>query len=190
MCRENRNYPAAINNDTVFYYTVEPLRSVVSSIGDKDRLDRLNVVTIEYSPFLFGSLYSKTTAEEAGLIINSMALNIKNFNSDVADMIRKWDLCLYADMDFHSLSGGFKKFVFLAMQVEPRKSAENIIAINIQHQLDKERFSLIETGLSNNKVHSVLWVEDNPKLLLRKCSIEPRLITFVDWVSLLEADHD
>lgn len=144
------------------------------------------VVTIEYTPFIFGSLYSQTPREEFDLLYHALSFDQKATSHDsVGAMLTEWDLDSVADTNFRILSGGFRKLVFVATQVETLSRNENVLAINLQHQLDPGRFRIIEHRLQAKGVNSVLWVDDDPNQLLRKTTIEPSPITLQEWLEYI-----
>ena len=156
--------------------------SKISTIDNCHKNEKVAIV--EYSPFLLGSLLSKTPREEFDLLYDSLNLNDTCKKHEFTDdRLTRWNLNTVSDLEFNKLSGGYRKFVFIAIQIEARKSGENIIGINIQQQLDAKRFKIIETSLINKAVNSVLWVEDNVNLLLRKSDSFPKEIAFSEWLN-------
>lgn len=185
MGRKGDHLGVSCNNNNLFYYTLESYNNLVSRISIIDNCHKNEQVSIvEYSPFLFGSLLSKTPREEFELLYDSLSLNDTCEKHEFTDdKLKWWKLDSVSDLEFNKLSGGYRKFVFIATQIEARKSGENIIGINIQQQIDDKRFKIIEKSLINKEVNSVLWVEENVHLLLRKAGSMPSKITFSEWLT-------
>lgn len=98
--------------------------------------------------------------------------------------LNRWGLGSVADSKFHELSGGYKKLALIAMQIEARKPNDNVVAINIQHQLDVTRFRKVEAQLKEKGVRYVLWVDDDPNLLIRKSSVSPIQTSLKEWLAM------
>ena len=183
MGGKNNRFHVGTNNNTSFYYSIEPYQDIFPDLWEIEEKKSGGFHIIEYSPFLFGSLYTKTPKEEFNLLYeSSCSHDFCDKDKCVRERLAWWHLDSVADLNFHKLSGGYRKFVFIATQIEARQQKENIIAINIQQQLDATRFKIIEKSIVGKGVNSVLWVDDNTNLLLQKSGFSPQEITFNDWV--------
>ncbi|MEI2763299.1 hypothetical protein [Methanothrix soehngenii] len=138
MDRMDRSCIAGDHTDTSFFYTLECFQDVVVTLSDCSYGNTAtNVSTIEFSPLLFGSLFTKTPREEFSLLIDALSYDKKILsNLNVGTMLERWGLEDVADKQFHQLSGGYRKYVLVATQVEALKNNGHVVAINIQQQLD------------------------------------------------------
>lgn len=167
----------------MFYYTEEPANNVTVLLEqDSVRRGKQPPSLVWYSPLLSGSLFAQTPREEFQLLRSSFIYDGQKVGSGfLSEVLERWGLHVYADSHIHTLSGGFRKLLFVATQVEARQNGEHVVAINVQQQLDVQRVSLVEQTLIEKGVSSVLWVDDNPSLLLKKVSHHPRLMTLSEW---------
>ncbi len=105
-------------------------------------------------------------------------------NGFVEKALAYWNLIEYADVNLHDLSGGFRKLVLIATQVEARTKNDFVVAINVQQQLDITRFQLVERRFIDLGVRSVLWVDDNTSLLLKKTANTPSRVSLSQWLQM------
>lgn len=182
----DRNNISLASNDvgaTSFFYTLERYQDVVVSIAKHRASGAREIVIVEYTPMFFGSLFSQTPREEFCLLFDAIKYeNPKSTVNNVDDVLIQWGLENIADSNFHELSGGYRKYVFVATQVEARKHGERVVAINIQQQLDVKRFRTIEQKFVEKSVSSVLWVDDDPALLRKKSNVAANKITLTQWL--------
>lgn len=156
---------------------------MVSLASDKYKKISSNVIRVEYVPFLFGSLFADTPRGEFSLLFDALNSENRTLNSRTVDKIIKiWGLKDIADYNFHQLSGGYRKYVLVATQVEARRRGECVVAINIQQQLDVVRFRTIEKRFAELGVKSVLWVDDNPGLLIHKARQQTTQTYLLNWM--------
>jgi len=186
MDRESNSFAASNNGHTSFFYTLEKYQNVVVDLADRQTRDTrylADVVIVEYAPMLFGSLFARTPREEFRLVFDALHLDTKNISSNNADeALLQWGLEDFADTNFHELSGGYRKYVFIATQIEARKRGERVVAVNIQQQLDVKRFRTIEQKFLDKGISSVLWVDDDPVLLTKKSRVPAKQITLNEWL--------
>lgn len=171
------------NGVTIFSYTLESYQDVLVDLEAESQRDlAVPPALIWYSPLLSGSLYTCTPREEIGLLADAMVYDGQGAGEGFVDMVLgRWGLSAWADVHFHELSGGFRKLVFVATQVEARRKGEAVVVVNVQQQLDALRLQIVEARLEEIGVKAVLWVDDNPSLLLKKVAKPVRCQTLRDW---------
>lgn len=115
---------------------------------------------IEYSAYSVPSLVTRSVLEEVTLFCNSRSSQTPH-KANPAGILARWLLEPFADHTFTMLSGGTLKYLLVGLQVEACPESSQVIAVNIQHELDAHHVTTLVANASEQGVIRIVFAEES-----------------------------
>jgi ABC-type Mn2+/Zn2+ transport system ATPase subunit len=119
---------------------------------------------VDYTLYSTVFLNSHPISDEIDLFTRSQ----KKLNNIVDDISARWNLNSFSCQKYYTLSGGIKKMLVLALQIESIKENNKVIVFNLHEQLDKQNTQFAFSKIWLQKPLQVFISDDQPEQLFAK----------------------